>query len=202
MFGPVAELIETRRLVLAPLEAADAEEMAEVLGDPALHEFIGGAPLPLDELRARYERLARGPAPYHQEGWFNWTVRHRDHPIGYVQATVLPGPRASLAWVIGVPWQGHGYATEAAQGMVGWLPPQGGPELRRRRPPAGPLPHPGTRRRRSRLGPRVGFRSAPLGVRLVAERTELRRPTARICKVGPGFDAGNVTGTPNVGAEA
>ncbi len=26
-----------------------------------------------------------------------------------------------MAWVIGTPWQGHGYATEAARGLVDWL---------------------------------------------------------------------------------
>jgi RimJ/RimL family protein N-acetyltransferase len=131
MFGPVAEIIETRRLVLAPLAAADAEEMVHVLGDEALHDFIGGAPLPLSELRERYEKLVGGPAPYHQEGWLNWTVRRRGGPaVGYVQATVLPGPRASLAWVVGVPWQGRGYATEAALGMAGWLTARGVGELR------------------------------------------------------------------------
>jgi hypothetical protein len=33
--------IGTERLVLSPLRVADAEELAGVLGDPALHEFIG-----------------------------------------------------------------------------------------------------------------------------------------------------------------
>ncbi len=32
---------------------------------------------------------------------------------------------AGVAWVIGVPWQGHGYAAEAAAGLVGWLLGQG-----------------------------------------------------------------------------
>ena len=26
-----------------------------------------------------------------------------------------------MAWVVGVPWQGHGYATEAATALVEWL---------------------------------------------------------------------------------
>src|SRR6478672_7078216 len=111
MFGPLAEVIETSRLIIDPLETADAEEMVQVLGDPRLHEFIGGEPLALAELRERYDRLVRGPAPYHQEGWLNWTVRLRGPrtAVGTVQATVLPGPRAALAWIIGVPWQGRGY---------------------------------------------------------------------------------------------
>ena len=28
---------------------------------------------------------------------------------------------ASVAWTIGVPWQGHGYAGEAAAALVQWL---------------------------------------------------------------------------------
>jgi RimJ/RimL family protein N-acetyltransferase len=28
---------------------------------------------------------------------------------------------ADLAWVVGVPWQGRGYATEAARGVAAWL---------------------------------------------------------------------------------
>ena len=40
--------------------------------------------------------------------------------IGFVQATVVEG-RADVAWLIGVAWQGSGYATEAAQAMIDWL---------------------------------------------------------------------------------
>jgi RimJ/RimL family protein N-acetyltransferase len=30
-----------------------------------------------------------------------------------------------VAWVIGTPWQGRGYAGEAAQAVVGWLEDEG-----------------------------------------------------------------------------
>jgi len=100
--------------------------MAEVLGDARLHRYIGGEPLTLEELRARYERLVAGPAPYNQEQWLNWIVRRRrdGQAVGYVQATVTPregGPRAAVAWVIGMPYQGFGFATEAAGGLLDWL---------------------------------------------------------------------------------
>src|SRR5690242_13445500 len=29
--------------------------------------------------------------------------------------------RAEMPWVVGLPWQGQGYATEAARALVGWL---------------------------------------------------------------------------------
>ncbi|MFB4295741.1 GNAT family N-acetyltransferase [Actinomadura sp. NTSP31] len=126
MYGPIAETIRTQRLVLEPLAVHHADEMAPVLDDPRLHTYIGGEPLTLEELRARYEHLVAGPAPFHQEYWLNWIVRRvRDgQAVGYVQATVTPatgGPQASVAWVVGMPYQGFGFATEAARALVGWL---------------------------------------------------------------------------------
>ena len=42
--------------------------------------------------------------------------------IGTVQATVLDnGAVADVAWILGTPWQGRGYATEAASAMIRWL---------------------------------------------------------------------------------
>ncbi|MEW2357754.1 GNAT family N-acetyltransferase [Spirillospora sp. NPDC029432] len=131
---PITEAIRTRRLTLEPLGAHHADEMAEVLGDPRLHRYTGGEPLSLDELRARYARLAAGPAPFHQEQWLNWIVRRRrdGQPVGTVQATVTPGeagPRAAVAWVVGMPYQGFGFATEAARALVSWLAGHGVREI-------------------------------------------------------------------------
>lgn len=116
--------IRTARLVLKPLGVEDADEMAKVLADDRLHEFIGGRPATLTELRARYRRLAAG-SPDPQQAWLNWVVRRRaGQAVGTVQATVTEtGDRASalVAWVIGIDWQGHGYASEAACALVDWL---------------------------------------------------------------------------------
>jgi RimJ/RimL family protein N-acetyltransferase len=111
----------------------DASEMMEVLDDERLHEFIGGQPDGPDELRARYATLVAGssnPA----EVWLNWVVRRRAdrRAIGTVQATVAIGGHdrsALVAWVIGIPWQGHGFASEAARALVGWLSSQGIDEI-------------------------------------------------------------------------
>ncbi|WP_030166374.1 GNAT family N-acetyltransferase [Spirillospora albida] len=130
MYGPIAETLRTQRLVLEPLAVHHADEMAPVLDDDRLHRYIGGEPLTPLELRERYERLVAGPAPFHQESWLNWIVRRtRDgQAVGYVQATVRPesaGPVASVAWVIAMPYQGFGFATEAARALVSWLTANG-----------------------------------------------------------------------------
>jgi RimJ/RimL family protein N-acetyltransferase len=121
----VAAAITTGRLVLTPLRPADADTMVDVLGDERLHEFIGGHPTDGADLRRRYERLAAGSGDPDRI-WLNWIVRRSvdDQPIGTLQATVTrldSGPVAEIAWVIGVPWQAQGFATEAARALVDWL---------------------------------------------------------------------------------
>ncbi len=116
--------LTTARLDLVPLRLEDADEMVAVLADEGLYRFIGGRPPGLDELRVRYRGLVGGRSPDGTEAWHNWIIRRRDdgRAIGTVQATVRPaGPTADIAWVIGLPWQGSGYASEAAVELVRWL---------------------------------------------------------------------------------
>ncbi|MFI8826269.1 GNAT family N-acetyltransferase [Streptomyces sp. NPDC053431] len=118
------------RLDLEPLRLDHAAETARALADPALHTFIGGAPLPEPELRARYERLLAGPPDPTTTSWCNWVLRLRETgaAVGTVQATVTPGG-AEIAWVVGTPWQGRGLAREAAVLLAAWLRERGAPAL-------------------------------------------------------------------------
>lgn len=125
--------IVTERLLLSPMLVVDAEEMVEVLADPALHRFTGGEPATLDELGDRYRSLVRG-SPRDTERWFNWIVRRRSDraAIGTVQATVMnpeQKPAAFVAWTIGVVWQRQGYATEATVALLQWLAGHGVEEV-------------------------------------------------------------------------
>ncbi|WP_448317235.1 GNAT family N-acetyltransferase [Streptomyces sp. CO7] len=124
-----AETIATERLELLPLRVEHAEEMAAVLGDPALHAFIGGEPETPQGLRSRYRRLVAGSSDP-AVGWLNWVIRLRAASCltGTVQATVhFDGPDtvAEVAWVVGTPWQGRGIAGEAARALVDRLGQQG-----------------------------------------------------------------------------
>jgi RimJ/RimL family protein N-acetyltransferase len=116
-------LLTTSRLRLTPLTMADADEMSQVLADGRMHEFIGGSPASAEELRARYGRLVSGRSPDGSQVWHNWIVRTLDGAaVGTVQATVVDdGSRAEVAWAIGRPYWGHGYASEAALAVIHWL---------------------------------------------------------------------------------
>lgn len=116
--------LRTARLDLAPLTVDDAAEMSVVLADPALYGFTGGEPPGVETLARRYARLVAGPADPSREAWHNWIVRLAGDGtvVGTVQATIHPAAAdAEVAWVIGVPWQGRGYASEAAAALVAWL---------------------------------------------------------------------------------
>ena len=129
-----SDRLESDRLVLEPLRVEHADELAPLLDDPALHEFIGGRPATPDELRRRFERQVKGRSPDGRDHWLNWTVRERatGRAVGIAQATVrtdAAGHSADLAWVIATPYQGQGLAKEATGLVAAWLRERGADRL-------------------------------------------------------------------------
>ncbi|MDQ1726782.1 MAG: hypothetical protein QOK14_827 [Frankiaceae bacterium] len=114
--------IETPRLRLEPTVAGHARDLAEALGDPELHRHIGGSPRSAEAWSAQLEAWSCRTSPDGTQLWLNWvaTVSGSGQIVGWLQATVID-EHADIAFVIGTPWQGHGYATEAAQAVLDHL---------------------------------------------------------------------------------
>lgn len=128
--GLVAEPLRSSEICLAPLQVGDADELAPLLADPELHQFIGGKPPNLAELRSRFARQCEGASPDGREVWLNWVIRTgaAQYPVGTVQAMVTQGDNgriAELAWVIGTAYQGRVLAQAAARLVAGWLSQHG-----------------------------------------------------------------------------
>ena len=123
--APTSERILTPRLELVPVVADDAAELAEVFGDERLYVFLASNPTTAEKLRASFARLAAARlADREGTAQRNWTVRRRGdgRAVGMLQAAFSDhGRGAEIAWAVGVPWQGQGIASEAAQAVVGWL---------------------------------------------------------------------------------
>jgi RimJ/RimL family protein N-acetyltransferase len=119
-----AAALETERLSLEPLRVEHAQEMMPLLADRRLHEFTGGDPPGLRQLRDSYRRRLE------ESRWCNWIVRHEEsgRVVGGMQAEIAAGEDglvAEVAWILGVEDQGRGYAREAAAAMIAWLREQG-----------------------------------------------------------------------------
>ncbi|MEA2510250.1 MAG: hypothetical protein QOG21_2332 [Actinomycetota bacterium] len=114
--------LRSERLLLSPLQPQHADELFPLLDDESLHTFTGGAPLALEDLRARYAALTSRHSPDGGEIWLNWIVRRLSDraAVGRVEATVSKRS-ATIAWVVGTEWQKRGYASEAAKAAVRWL---------------------------------------------------------------------------------
>ena len=117
------------RLRLTALAPADAELMHPILADARLYHYTGECPPSKTELAERYQLLVAG-SPDRLEEWANWIVRLQgtESPIGHMQATIYRD-RAELAWLIGVAWQGNGFAKEAAGAVQNWLASRGSPSF-------------------------------------------------------------------------
>ena len=115
--------IKTHRLSLDPLLASHAQDMFPILSDSQLYGFTGDEP-PESQmaLEERYRYLETRKSPGESQLWLNWlvTLENNKTSIGYVQATVSES-HTDIAWVIGLQWQGNGYASEAATALVKWL---------------------------------------------------------------------------------
>ena len=116
--------LRTRRLDLAPLVVDDAREMVLVLADPDLYAFTGGEPPTRRRSAAGTRASSPGrPTPRARRGTTgscgSRTVARSSGRCR--RRSARQAGEAEIAWVTGVPWQGRGYATEAAAALVEWL---------------------------------------------------------------------------------
>jgi RimJ/RimL family protein N-acetyltransferase len=114
------DAIVSRRLKLVPLRAADADDLAELLDEQDLREWLGSSTV--EELRARFLRWESRRSPDGQQAWLNWAVRRRGdgQAVGWVQASVT-GDRAEIAYAMLASQRRRGYGAEAVAAMVEWL---------------------------------------------------------------------------------
>ncbi len=115
--------LQSSRLLLNPMVQGDAGELFTLLREPALHGFTGNAPpASAVDLQEKIRRWESRQSPTRDELWLNWTLRLKSSGIavGFIQATYSERT-VDLAWVIGVPFQGRGYAIEASCRVAAWF---------------------------------------------------------------------------------
>ena len=114
------EDIESERAVLVALRSGDADDLAGLLDEPDLREWLGASDV--RELRDRFTTWESRRSPDDAELWLNWVVRERQdgRALGWVQATVREGS-ATVAYALLPAERGAGAASDAVRTLVRWL---------------------------------------------------------------------------------
>jgi RimJ/RimL family protein N-acetyltransferase len=124
----------TDRLILRPLEMADAVQIQELFPRWEIVRFMTNSipwPYPPDGalqfVSATLHKIERG------EAW-HWSIRLRSdpsHPIGVIGVFHANPRESNRGFWIGKPWQGHGYMSEACVWVNDfWFETLGFPVLR------------------------------------------------------------------------
>jgi RimJ/RimL family protein N-acetyltransferase len=117
--------LETERLLLRPVAAADTAALAVMNADPEVMRYIGeGLPRTLEQTEGL---VAKVTAHWDEHGWGAFAVTERDAGalVGLAilaTPTFLPEilPVTELGWRIARDRWGRGYATEAARAVAGF----------------------------------------------------------------------------------
>jgi ribosomal-protein-alanine N-acetyltransferase len=125
--------LETPRLILRPLELADADQVQRIFPHWGDVEFLANhVPWPYPEDGAlTYYRDAALPAMARGEEW-HWSLRLKTAPEQVIGAIgLLNNAATNRGFWLGVPWQGQGLMTEACNAATDfWFNGLGFPLLR------------------------------------------------------------------------
>ncbi len=108
--------LETSRLLLRPLEIADAEQVQELFPRWEIVRYLANRvpwPYPPDGAYAFYRDVAL-PAVERGEQW-HWTIRLKSDPAGLIGSISLMCGEENRGFWLGLPWQGQGLVSEACE---------------------------------------------------------------------------------------
>lgn len=125
--------LETLRLLLRPLELADAEAAQDLFSEWEIVKYLNSRvpwPYPADGALTYYRDVAL-PAVERGEQWI-WAIHLKggpEHMIGSI--SLMKGETENRGFWLGLPWQGRGLMTEAADIVTDyWFDVLGFPILR------------------------------------------------------------------------
>ena len=112
--------INTQRLVLRPLCEADAETTHQYAGDVANTAYMIYLPnKTMDDTKAFLRRVAEEWAK-ENPAFYEFAILWQGQHIGAVSVSVEDDGAGELGWILHRDYQGHGYATEAAEAVKGF----------------------------------------------------------------------------------
>jgi len=115
--------LETERLAIRPFEAGDLEALQAIHGDPGVAQWLYNEPRRLDEVQALLERKIAGAALVEEGDWLSGaaTLRETGEVVGDLAMCLVSEPHrcVEIGYIIDPAHAGQGFATEAAEALVG-----------------------------------------------------------------------------------
>jgi [ribosomal protein S5]-alanine N-acetyltransferase len=150
-------LLQTERLLLRPLEIADAKCTQLLFPHWEVVRYLAAHvpwPYPDDGALTHYRDIAI-PAMQRGEEW-HWSLRLRSDPSQMIGSiAVMKGQDNNRGFWLGLPWQGNGLMTEAAEAATEyWFEKLGFPKMR--------VPKAQANRASSRISEKNGMRLVAL----------------------------------------
>jgi RimJ/RimL family protein N-acetyltransferase len=113
--------LTTERLLLRPFRESDVEPFCALMQDPEVVRFIGDRQVPT--LEDCWRSIASWLGHWVLRGYGHWAAELRESGaligrIGVHNPAEWPGPE--VAYTLGRPYWGHGYATEGARAAIDW----------------------------------------------------------------------------------
>jgi len=113
--------LETKRLIIKPLEIADAEALSKIWTDPEVTRYMGG-PRNYEEIYAEFVKDARDESP---PKFDLWSVIEKTHGrlighCGLIDKDVEGQDEFELVYVLAKPYWGKGYATEISSSIANY----------------------------------------------------------------------------------
>ena len=110
--------LQTERLVLRPFRDADLDAYAEIKADPEVMRFLGGKPYDRAET---WRHMAVTLGHWALRGYGVWALEEKVSGalVGRAGLNDYEGwPGLEVAWTLGRPYWGRGFATEAARAAL------------------------------------------------------------------------------------
>lgn len=118
---PAIPTIETKRLTLRPFREADTTALFELSQDPDVMRWVGDRRAPTRQ--EAWRAVASWLGHWDLRGYGQWAIEERASSrfigrAGIINPAEWPGPE--VGYLLGKPWWGHGFATEAAGAAMDW----------------------------------------------------------------------------------
>lgn len=113
--------IRTERLVLRRFTFDDKQDILAFMSHSSVARIVREIEATESGVR-KYIELQNAHEPFEQEIWFGLAISRKadDRVMGLITLVCKDHQQGQTGWALGIDYRGHGYATEAARGLLAY----------------------------------------------------------------------------------